>query len=219
VRNLTLAGLLTLALAVPAAAQVRGPTEVTVPVGRLASVPLTVDADEADYLILGADCDGLREYDPDPKKMRLRVIGYTPGVAFVVVTSQKGGKLQPPAVVKVTFQGPGPAPPVPPVPPDPKPPARDAAWVVLVTDQDGDSPAAAAVIASDRFRRQLADWGVRFWVYDKASPVAREKGYLAHAREYPALLVLDKDGRVAAAGRCPDSEAAAIDLVRKAVGR
>jgi hypothetical protein len=213
-----------LLFAIPAAGQGRGPAEVTVPVGRLASVPVTVDADEADYLILGADCDGLREYDPDPKRLRLRVIGYSPGVAFVVVTAQKGGKLLLATVVKVTFLGTGPTPTPPgptppPVPPDPKPPAKDALWVVLIADQDHDSPATAAVVASDRFRQQLAGWGLKFKVYDKASPAVRDKGYLAHAKEFPALVVLDKDGRVVGVSRCPDTDAGAIDVIRKAVGR
>ena len=223
--RLTRATLLVLVLTGPAAGPVRGPAEVTVPVGRLASVPVTVDADEADYLILGADCDGLREYDPDPKKLRLRVVGYAPGVAFVVVTAQKGGKLLAPTVVKVTFQGTGPAPipppgpTPPPVPPEPKPPAKDALWVVLIADQDHDAPAVAAVVASERFRQQLATWGLKFKVYDRSSPAVRDKGYLAHVTEFPGLLVLDRDGRVVGAGRCPDTDAGAIDMIRKAVGR
>ena len=104
-----------------ACGQTKGPQEITVPVGRLASVPITLDADESDYVILGSNVDGLREYDPDPRKLRLRVIGYEPGVAYIVVSSQKGGKLQPvyTCVVRVGG-GPGPA-PVPPVPPVPPP--------------------------------------------------------------------------------------------------
>ena len=104
-----------------ACGQVKGPQEITVPVGRLASVPIVLDADESDYVILGSNVDGLREYDPDPRKLRLRVIGYEPGVAYIVVSSQKGGKLQPvyTCVVRVGG-GPGPA-PVPPVPPVPPP--------------------------------------------------------------------------------------------------
>jgi hypothetical protein len=106
----------------------KGPESITVPVGRLASVPLSVDADECDYVILGSDCDGLREYDPAPKKLRIRVIGYAPGTAYVVVTSQKGGKLEAPFVVKVTFEGkpvPPPDPPTPnPTPTPTQPPRR-----------------------------------------------------------------------------------------------
>ena len=37
-----------------------------------------------------------------------------------------------------------------------------------------------------------------------------------HARELPALLVLDKDGRVLTASRCPETDAVAIEAVRKA---
>src|SRR5687767_8021146 len=108
--------LVVLALAAPALAGVTGPAVIEVPVGRLAAVPLEVDADEADYQILGDDLDGLREYDPDPKRLRLRVIGYSSGTAWVVVTSVKGGKLQPAHVVKVKVVGKGPAPT-----PDPPP--------------------------------------------------------------------------------------------------
>jgi hypothetical protein len=181
--------LLALALVAPCVAQVKGPDAITVPVGRLATVPLTVDADEADYLILGADCDGLREYDPDPKKLKLRIIGYSPGVAWVVVNSAKGGKLCPPCVVRVTFEGkptPPPEPPAPPIPPPgpppdpPKPVPQSAAWVVLIADQDADTPGVAAVVASPKFRKALADWGLKFRLYDKGSPAVRDKGYLAH---------------------------------------
>jgi hypothetical protein len=91
--------------------------------------------------------------------------------------------------------------------------------VVLIADQDRDSPAVAAVIASERFRQQLAAWGLKLKAYDKSSAAVRDKGYLAHAKEFPALLVLDKDGRVAGVSRCPETDAAAIEVVRKAVGR
>lgn len=132
--------------AIPVAAQVRGPSEITVPVGRLASVPLTIDADEADYTILG-DIDGFREYDPDPKKLKLRVIGYTNGTAYVVVSSQKGGKLQPLLTVVVKVGAgppipPGPLPPDPPVPGDPLAVALKAAAV-----KDGLPPAKLADLA------------------------------------------------------------------------
>lgn len=109
--------------AIPAAAQVRGPGDVTVQTGRLASVPLVIDGDESDYVVLGPDVDAFREYTTDPKQIRLRVIGYVPGVAYVTVASQKAGKLQPLFTVKVTITGAGPSPgPLPPPPvPDPTP--------------------------------------------------------------------------------------------------
>lgn len=143
-------------LACPLAAQVRGPSEVSVAVGRLASVPLTVDGDEATYMILGGDVDGFREYDPDPKRLQLRVIGYQPGVAHVVVASQKGGKLQPLAVVKITITGPAPVPPGPgPIPPSPIPPAPPADTLATAIGaaaaKDG-WPVAKLVDLATRFR-------------------------------------------------------------------
>lgn len=107
-----------LVLAVPAPAQIKGPSDVTVAVGRLAAVPLTIDGDESDYVVLGSDVDAFREYTTDPKQLRLRVIGYAPGTAYVTVAAVKGGKLQPLFVVKITVTG-TPAPP--PVPPGPTP--------------------------------------------------------------------------------------------------
>lgn len=220
--------LLALILAAPAVGQVSGPSEVTVPVGRLAPLPLTVEGGQFDYLILGDALDGFREYDPDPKRLRLRIIGYSPGTAWVVVSSFNAGKLQPPFVVKVTVTG---APIPPPPPPDPVPPGpgpgpgpapvpTGAAWVVLVTDQANDSPAVAALIASPRLRKSMSDWGLRFRVYDKESPSVRDKGLAAHAAgKVPALIVLDKDGRVLLAQLCPADDAATIEAIRKAAGK
>jgi len=114
-----------LVLAWPAAAQVRGPQEVTVQVGKLAGVSLTIDGDEAEYAVLGGDAfGGFREFS-DPKVFRFQVLGYAPGVGHIVVGTTKGGKLQPLFTVKVVVTGaplPPPVPP-PPVPPDPPAPA------------------------------------------------------------------------------------------------
>lgn len=116
-----------LALAMPITAQVKGPTEITIPVGRLAVVPLIVEGDAADYVVVGKDVDALREYDPDAKKLRLRVIGYSTGQAWVVIATTFEGKLKPLHVITVTI-GAGPKPPTPPepTPPEPTPPKPDA---------------------------------------------------------------------------------------------
>jgi hypothetical protein len=218
----TLAVLLALSLALPAAGQVSGPSEITVPVGRLASLPLTVEGGQHEYAVFGADCDAMREYDPDPSKLRLRIIGYSPGQAFVVVSSRKGAKLNPLYVCTVNIgtkppPGPPPVPPDPPGPP-PKPPATVAAWVVMVTDQANDSPDHAAVIASERFRKTLEGWGLKFKVYDKASQAAKDKGYDRVATVLPALLILDKDGGLIQALKCPEKDGDAAAAVAKAVG-
>ena len=101
-------------------AGVKGPSEIKIPANRLAVVPLEIDADESEHTVVGVDCDAFREYDPDPKKLRLRVIGYKPTVAWVVVSSAKAGKLQPMHRVQITIgDGPPPVPPTPPTPVDP----------------------------------------------------------------------------------------------------
>jgi hypothetical protein len=154
-----LSAFLVLFLGSLACGQTRGPAEINVPTGRLASVPIVLDADESDYVILGANVDGLREYDPDPKKLRLRVIGYEPGVAWIVVSSQKGGKLQGVYTCKVIVGGgplpPGPLPPTPtppgptptppgptppPDPPGPAPPIPAAGLHVLMVYEDKELP-------------------------------------------------------------------------------
>lgn len=108
-----------LTLVAPALAQVKGPTEVDIPVGRLKEIPLVVEGDESEYKALGKDIDVLREYDPDPKKIKLRAIGYAQGTAYIVIASVKDGKLQPIHTITVNIGGGGPIPPVPPQPNDP----------------------------------------------------------------------------------------------------
>jgi hypothetical protein len=162
------ASVLVLLIAATCQAQTRGPAEINVPVGRLASIPITLDADESDYVILGANIDGLREYDPDPKKLRLRVIGYEPGVAFVVVSSQKGGKLQGLFTVRVVVgAGPGPVPPGPvPVPPAPIPPGPLDPLATAIRDAakaDGFTKLAAlatGLTTAEAISKSRAQWTV-----------------------------------------------------------
>src|SRR5688572_8229350 len=98
-----LSAVVSLLVLVPlAAAQVKGPDAVTVNVGRLASVPLTVDGDEIEYAVLGGDVfGGFREFS-DPKTFRFQVLGYQAGTGYIVVGTSKGGKLQPLFKVTVT---------------------------------------------------------------------------------------------------------------------
>jgi hypothetical protein len=106
------------------AGPIKGPTEITVGVGRLEAVPLEVDGDEITYAILGGDYfGGFREFS-EPKIFRFQVLGYANGTGYIVIGTQKGGKLQPLHTVKVTVgKGPQPIPPTPdPVPIDPDSP-------------------------------------------------------------------------------------------------
>lgn len=101
------------------AGPIKGPTEISVGVGRLEAVPLEVDGDEITYVILGGDYfGGFREFS-DPKQFRFQVLGYANGTGYIVIGTQKAGKLQPLYTVKVTVgKGPQPPTPVDPVDPD-----------------------------------------------------------------------------------------------------
>jgi hypothetical protein len=110
--------------------QVRGPAEITVQAGKLQALPLVFEGDEIEYAILGGDYfGGFREFSP-PNQFKFQLLGYEKGTGYVVVSSTKGGKLQPLFTVKVSVvdrpvpPGPGPGPdpgpdPNPPAPPDP----------------------------------------------------------------------------------------------------
>jgi hypothetical protein len=116
------AAVLLLILAATCQAQIKAPSEVTVQVGRLAAVPVAIDADDVQYSILGGDAfDSFREFS-SPTEIRLRVLGYANGTGYIVLGGTKGGKMLPFVTVKIIVSGAGPGPaPVPPVPPGPNP--------------------------------------------------------------------------------------------------
>ena len=116
--------------------------DLEVPAGKLLAVPLTIDGDEVTYSVLGGDAfGGFREFS-DPATFRLQLLGYSPGVGYVVVSTTKGGKLQPHfiLVVKVTGPAPGPTP----VPPGPGPEGEPAGSPPLSRETSATSPPAAA---------------------------------------------------------------------------
>ncbi len=147
--------------ALPASAQFTGPAEVSVKPGRLASITITADADEATYKLIGDSFDGFREFDElGAKRLRIRVLGYSNGVGYLIVSGEKGGKLLPLFVCKITVGEPDPPvppkppdPPKPPVPPDPPVPPNDplAALIRVAAAIDNASPATLQTIA-DGFR-------------------------------------------------------------------
>lgn len=225
----SLFGVLVLAGAV--AGQVKGPPEVNVPVGRLASVPLQIDADESDYVILGTDVDAFREYDPDPKKLRLRLIGYAPGTSFVVVATQRAGKLQPLFQVRVVVTGANPVPPVPPVPPGPTPdptpppgPTSPAKFVVVIVEETADAVSTRGAFFSDpKLAARMKEKGHRMRVVDKdvvgpnGSPPADVKRFLddAKSKGTPRIYLVDEKGHTAVSGPVPNTPADLIALLSK----
>jgi len=100
---------------------VKAPEKVEVPVGRLASITVQWEGDDFKYVTdLGLDV--FREYDPDPKIVKLRCIGYTPGETMIHCIACKGGKLSEFGTCKVVVTGRAPDPTPDPVVPDPSDP-------------------------------------------------------------------------------------------------
>lgn len=123
-----LATLCTLLVAVQVQAQITGPTEVTVQPGRLATVTVVVDADEAEYEVLSTEFDAFREYTTSLTRLTIKVSAppnAKPGASgYVVVSAVKSGKLIRPIYKCMVIVAGKPAPPEPipdPVPPTPAP--------------------------------------------------------------------------------------------------
>lgn len=80
-------------LTIPVAAQtVTMPQSVPVAVGRLAAVEMSFDGTDFRYSV-PPELDAFREFTTDPKAVRLRVIGYTPGMFRIVAVTCKDDKL------------------------------------------------------------------------------------------------------------------------------
>ena len=102
-----------LLLATAATAQsVKLPESVAVAPGRLATAAVEFDGEDVRWRI-SADLDVFREYDPDPRQIRLRIIGYAPGRYELTAIACKGGKLSEFAVCVITIGNPAPPPPPP----------------------------------------------------------------------------------------------------------
>jgi hypothetical protein len=97
------------------------PAEAKVPAGRLASVEIEFDGEDVQFAA-PPELDAFREYDPDPKKVKLRLLGQEPGTYRILAVTTKGKKLSPFATFVFVVEGAKPKPgPVPPPVPDPKP--------------------------------------------------------------------------------------------------
>lgn len=123
-RRFTAAALLVIALAAPAWGQsVTLPTTVLAERGRLVRVALTYDGDDVAWR---ADprLDAFREYDPDPKQVKLVILAppnLPDGVYELLANAAKGGNLSDFGVCRVVVGQPPPVPPGP-QPPGPQPP-------------------------------------------------------------------------------------------------
>ena len=177
-----------LLLSLPLQAQtVKLPERVTAGVGRLAAIKVEYDGDDVRWTVPPA-LDAFREYDPDPKVVRLRVIGYMAGAYELKAITCKDKKLSDFAVCVVVI-GDGPTPPVPPIPPVPPVPPPDALTLKIVEamrfETDGNKDdlrqimakfyRASAVLADDL---AITTWGALFAAMGRSAEVYGIKGKL-----------------------------------------
>lgn len=173
-------------VAVAGGQTVTAPKEVTAPVGRLATI--VVQSDGADTKYFADDgLDVFREYDPDAKTIRLRVVGYTAGKYYLRAITCRDNKLSDPVTVTVVIGG---AKPDDPVKPDPVKPEPATVYYFAVVGPSGPvAPATAAVMklpAWDELRK--AGHTVNYF------PVDELNTGLTRPTTLPAVMVLKKDG-------------------------
>ncbi len=147
------------------AQSVKLPAEVKVQPGRLASVTIEYDGDDLKWTT-PSELDVFREYDPDAKKIRLRLIGYAQGKYHVHAVACKGGKLSDFATCVIIIGDPAPTPPTPPNPPDPPTPdpkdkgpfAGAPGLHVLIVFESGENLTKEhhAIVYGKKFRDYLA---------------------------------------------------------------
>jgi hypothetical protein len=128
----------------PNVPQVVIPPAVNIPTGRLGSVLIQSNGPIVRYWSDSRGVDVFREYDPDPRIIRLRILGYQPGVFKMIAYTAIADMPSEPAVCTVMVgdgPGPNPVPPGPnPVPPGPVPPPtpNDPLWSTLAAQFGAD---------------------------------------------------------------------------------
>jgi hypothetical protein len=154
----------------PKGASLTLPDRVEVRKGRLASIKIDWDGVDIKW-ITPPQLDVFREYHPDPKIVRLRMIGYEDGsYRMSVLVSSADGKMSDPQHCTIVVgkpspgPGPGPNPPDPNPPPDPDnpPPIPEAGLRVLIVYETGDGVGTPKVSRTQAnqilFSQSMRDW-------------------------------------------------------------
>lgn len=224
------------------AQSVKLPAEVKVAVGRLAAVTVQWEGESCSWLA-PPELDIFREYDPNPKVIRLRLIGYAPGrYQFAAIAAEKGGKQSEfskcMVIVGDVPPGPTPVPPGPePIPPTPQPPAPipTDGMRVLVVEESADRSKLTPGQLNAMFAKSVRDYlsakcakgpdgktpEVRY--IDKDTPnLTGHSPFFVEAfsrprQNLPWLII--SNGVIGYEGPLPGSEAEMLDLLRKYGGK
>lgn len=163
---------------------VTAPKEVAAPVGRLATVVVQSDGADTKYFA-DEGLDVFREYDPDAKVIRLRLIGYTAGKYTLRAITCRDNKLSEPVTVTVVIGG---AKEPDPVKPDPVKPAT-VYYFAVVGAEGPVSPAVAAVMKLPAWEELRKLGHVVNYI-----PANELSSGLTRPLSLPAVMVLRKDG-------------------------
>lgn len=212
------------------------PKTLAVTPGRLAPLEIRSDGAQTRYWSEGDAFDTLREYDPDPKVIRLRVLCPVEGTYRLCAICTKGDQLSDVACCTITAGTPAPGPgPSPGPSPGPDPFSEAASpirvLVVLETADAGKLPKeqSAALLSTD-VRSYLnshcvleADGKTHAWrIWDKDVNPSQEAVYWQKAfarprKSLPWLVV--SNGRQWSEGALPKDKDALLTLLRKYGGQ
>lgn len=213
----------TLALPLAALAQVDLPPSIKTRADKLTAVTIKNVPPKVAWTFLPSDgVDVFREFDPDPKTIKLRFMTDTPGTYYLIVSSANGEVKQQVCVISV--EGPRPPPPIPPDPPKPDPippPKSDTLSIVVVWESESSTPAIAGVIKDLAFWRSLEPLGVQWFQFDKDQPIVAKAGYASYVAKdgLPVILYMSRDGRVLRHGRLPATKEEIRTTVKELTGR
>ncbi len=214
------------------------PETIQLETDNLGSLVIEWGGDSFDYAVRPSTLGVFREYDPDPLKVRLRILCRAEGVYYIHAVACKAGKMTGIRTCKVVVGKPGPVPPGPdpvppgPVPPGPLPPAPIPVdgFRVLMVYETGDvqklPSAQAAVLFSKSIRDYLdgkcvlgPDGKTREWrIWDQNIDPTLESSLWQTAMKRPRASIpwiVISTGKTGYEGPLPKDVEATLDLLKK----
>jgi hypothetical protein len=91
------------------------------------------------------------------------------------------------------------------------------AWLIFIEESEERDLDFAVLLQNKKWIDSLNDRKINWRVYDKDQPDA--KSYIKHCREYPWLLVVDKDGTLIKSVKSPVKQVDADKVIKEVIGK
>jgi hypothetical protein len=104
-----------------------------------------------------------------------------------------------------------------PTPPFVEPQRYPDAWLIFIEESEQRDIDFAILLQNKKWIDSLNARKINWRVYDKDQPDA--KSYIEHCREYPWLLIVDKDGTLVKSVKAPVKQADAEKVVEEVIGK